>query len=437
MPMSIMPIPREKSLDSTLALLHDGYTFMSKRCERLQSDVFETRLMLRKATCVMGEDAAAMFYHPGRFTRVRALPPTALVLLQDLGSVQLLDGEAHRRRKQMFMTLMTPANMRQLIVILEEHWQRRIDKWMAMDEVVLHHEIEQLLCGVVCQWAGVTLTEAAVQQRTREFAAMIDGAGAVGPRNWKGMLLRSRTERWVRGMIETARAGRMAVPDGSAIQVIGTHRDANGELLETKVAAVELINILRPTVAVARYVTFAALAMHQYPECRQGIRSGDESDLAWFVQEVRRYYPFFPLVGGRVLQEFDWRGVHFAKNAWVLLDLYGTNHDRRIWGDPQVFRPARFHQWNGNPFNFIPQGGGDFDLGHRCAGEWITIRIVEVAARLLATAMDYDVPPQDLRIDLSRMPAMPRSRFMIRNVRRPAHAASGIGTVAGGRSQME
>jgi fatty-acid peroxygenase len=38
------------------------------------------------------------------------------------------------------------------------------------------------------------------------------------------------------------------------------------------------------------------------------------------------------------------------------------------------------------------------------------------AVRLLTTGMHYDVPPQDLRIDLSRLPAVPKSRFVIRDV---------------------
>ena len=59
-------IPHEKSVDSSLALLSDGYMFISKRCQRYQSDIFATRLMLRHAICVMGEDAARMFYHPDR-----------------------------------------------------------------------------------------------------------------------------------------------------------------------------------------------------------------------------------------------------------------------------------------------------------------------------------------------------------------------------------
>jgi fatty-acid peroxygenase len=39
-------IPRDNSLDSTLSLLSEGYTFISTRCERYQSDIFATRLML-------------------------------------------------------------------------------------------------------------------------------------------------------------------------------------------------------------------------------------------------------------------------------------------------------------------------------------------------------------------------------------------------------
>ena len=89
-------IPRDHQLDSTLALLSDGYTFISKRCRLYGSDIFETRLMLRKAICMMGEEAASVFYHANRFTRVGAMPKPALRLLQDTGSVALLDGQAHQ-----------------------------------------------------------------------------------------------------------------------------------------------------------------------------------------------------------------------------------------------------------------------------------------------------------------------------------------------------
>lgn len=410
--------PRDRSPDSTLALLRDGYTFISNRCRQLGSDVFETRLMFDTVICTMGEEAAEMFYHPGRFTRKRAMPPTALMLLQDKGSAQLMDGAAHRHRKRMFMSLMRAERFQSLVADFEDAWQSRIAIWAGMDMIVLQHEVEQLLCGAVCRWVGIPLTEAALQQRTAEFSAMIDGAGAIGPRNWKGLLVRARTEEWVRSIIDGIRLQHIRVPGDSPAHSIATWRDLDGKLLGGEAATVELINLLRPTVAVARYVTFAALALHCYPECRERIRSGEDGYLECFVQEVRRFYPFFPLVGGRVRRAFNWRGEHFAQGTWVLLDIYGTNHDVRIWGDPETFRPERFRDWNHSPFNFIPQGGGDVDNDHRCAGEQLAFQLVRAATRLLVSVMEYDVPDQNLRIDLSRMPAIPKSRFVMENVRR-------------------
>lgn len=85
-------------------------------------------------------------------------------------------------------------------------------------------------------------------------------------------------------------------------------------------------------------------------------------------------------------------------------------------GRPQEFRPERFRAWDEDSFNFIPQGGGDHYLGHRCPGEWIVLAIMKVAAHLLVNAMRYDVPDQDLSIDFARLPALPKSGFVMRNV---------------------
>lgn len=166
---SLSPMPRDSNIDSTLALLCDGYTFISRRCQLYRSDVFQTRLMLRKVICTMGAEAAGMFYHAGRFTRRRAVPPTALMLLQDKGSMQLLDGDAHRWRKQMFMSLMSPTSIQQLARIAADQWRAQIGKWETVKEVVLLYEVQEIFCRAVCNWAGVRLTELEARQRTRDL----------------------------------------------------------------------------------------------------------------------------------------------------------------------------------------------------------------------------------------------------------------------------
>ena len=409
-------VPRLEVLDASPSLLREGYLFGTRRFARLGTDAFETRLMLRKALFAYGEEAAQHFYTPDRLTRKGALPLPSLGLLQDLGSALVLDGEQHRVRKAMWLSLMTPAALDELADLFEQHWPAQVERASGAHEVVLLDLAHEVLCRAICEWSGVPLPEEDVPQRTRQFVAMHEGAGAFGPRNWRGQLLRSPTERWARGLVQQVRDGRLAVADGRALQVMSEHRDADGELLDVGTAAVELINVLRPTVSVARFVVFAALALHEQPDLRGRI-AGDDDLVRCMAQEVRRYYPFFPLVGGRVQDEFDWRGTRWRRGDWLLLDLYASNHDARIWGDPQQFRPDRFSGWRGSPFSLIPQGGGDYATTHRCPGEAPVLRLLDRAVRLLAIATTYEVPPQDLAVDLTRMPAAPRSCFVVRDLR--------------------
>ena len=410
-------IPRDKNPDSTLALMSDPYGFISKRCRRYHSDLFETRLLLRKTICMTGPEAARLFYDPSRFVRSGAPPGRIEKTLFGQGGVQGLDDEAHRHRKRMFMSLMTPEQIRQLAETTADWWRTYARRWSSMDEVVLYDELHELLTRSVCTWAGVPLKESEVRRRARELTALFDYAGSVGPKHWWSRLARKRADRWIEGIIRQIRAGRLHPPEQTAAHAITWHRDLNGELLSPHVAAVEVLNVLRPTVAVAVYITFIAHALHEYPECRRKLEAGEVGYDELFVQEVRRFYPFFPSVIARSRDDFEWKGYHIPQGRRVVLDLYGTNHDLRTWNAPEEFRPERFRQWDGSPFTFIPQGGGDHDTKHRCPGEWITLELMKVSLDVLARQIQYDVPDQDLRIDYSRLPALPRSRLAITDVR--------------------
>jgi fatty-acid peroxygenase len=184
--------------------------------------------------------------------------------------------------------------------------------------------------------------------------------------------------------------------------------------------------VIRPTVAIAWYVAFAALALHDYPAAADRLAStpiiagsGGISQYAdWFMQEVRRLYPFAPFLGAKVRSPFTWRGHAFEPGVLVLLDVYGTNHDPRIWEAPDELRPERFEHWRDDGYELIPQGGGDRTTGHRCPGEWITMHEVTLALHFLTRGISYKMRTnQDLSFDLSRMPTRPRSGVMICDVR--------------------
>jgi len=188
--------------------------------------------------------------------------------------------------------------------------------------------------------------------------------------------------------------------------------------IHSKTIAVEVINLLRPIVAISIYINFLTLAIYHYPEEKKKLKLNNDEYREMFVQEVRRFYPFFPFIAALVKKDFNWGNFQFEKDTLAILDIYGTNHDPNIWEDPDLFNPERFADWEGSPFGFIPQGGGDYWKGHRCAGEWITMEIMKVSLDFLVNQIDFDIPVQDLSFSMVRMPSIPQSKIVINNIKR-------------------
>ncbi|MBW7458400.1 cytochrome P450 [Paenibacillus sepulcri] len=411
-------VPHEHGLDHTLALMREGYLFIPNRMEKYKSDIFVTHLLGQKVICMSGEEAVKVFYDPERFVRKGALPKRLQESLFGANGVQTMDGEAHIHRRLLFLSLLTPPHQKRLAELAMEQWQTASSKWESADKVVLFEEAKEILCRTACIWAGVPLQESEVKGRASDFSAMVDAFGAVGLRHLRGRLARNRTEDWIRSLIEDVRAGKLKAEEDSALYSMSFYKALDGSQLDTQIAAVELINVLRPIVAIATFITFSALALYKHPEWKEKLRSGSGDDLEMFTQEVRRYYPFVPILGARVREDFIWNHCEFKKGTLAILDIYGINHDARIWSNPEEFRPERFKEWKGGWFEFIPQGGGDPDKGHRCPGEGVTVEIMKASLDFLVDKIEFEVPEQKLRYSLRRMPSIPGSGFEMSHIRR-------------------
>lgn len=408
------PAPRDSAFDSTLAFFREGYGFVGRRCRRLESDLFRTRILLRPVLCMMGEEAARRFYDGASFTRVGAMPQTTLRLLQDKGSVQMLDGAAHAARKRLFLDLASDGEAARIGALFERQWHRMLPLWRRRGSIVFHEAMVEMLTIVACDWAGVPPAASRRPRLAQALAAMVNGAGSAGPRNWRAQLRRRWAERWARQRIREVRSGAIELPPQAPLARLVAFEDGDGSTLETSVAAVELLNLLRPIVAVARFLTFAALALHQHPAWRARLLNDAEGRWSHaFAQEVRRFYPFFPVIGGRARAAFTFCGHDFVPGDWVLFGLHATNHDPRLWPEPDSFRPERFLGWRSNGFDLVPQGAGDMRRDHRCPGEAITLALLRQATLQLA-GLDHRVPRQNLKVPLNRFPTLPRSGMVMR-----------------------
>ncbi|TWT02496.1 cytochrome P450 [Planomicrobium sp. CPCC 101079] len=412
------PIPRTKEFDSTMSLVKEGFDFIPRRRQALGSDIFTTRFMGQKAVCIAGEEAAALFYDPKYFKRKGALPKPLKKTLLGEGGIHEQDGEEHHHRKLMFLSMMTPERLEDIKRMVIEELDAKVSEWQTKKQVRLFDEVEEILARAICHWAGLPLKESEVKQRTQELSAMVDSFGGSPKRFKEGAVARQSQEKWLEGIIKDIRSGIYNPPSYTAAYIVAHHKGTDGKYLPLHTAAVELNNAYRPMQATAYLIAFGALALHEYPETRAKLQAGQNNYSRMFAQEVRRFYPFTPAMGAKVKRDFVWHGYHFKKNMMVILDIFGTNRHPDSWTNADEFIPERFHDWKGSPFAFVQQGGGDHYMGHRCAGEWMTVMIMQAFFKYLTENISYTVPEQDLRYDMRRMPTLPKSRFIISNVKK-------------------
>lgn len=402
-------IPDLGVLDSTTGFLTDGYEFGRNRFARVGGDAFHTRLIGRPVTVLFGAEAARMFGDGRHFSRERAMPSTLQHLLQDKGSVQTLQDDPHRHRKSLFIEVLQPSQLERLRERFADEWQA-IRSAAAGTPIAVADASALALTRAALGWTGIPPERVHTDRLSAHLVAMVDNAARVGPSHWRARLTRRRTERWAAQAVDAVREGRMPVAADAPIATLARHEDAAGHPLAAEIAAVELLNLLRPTVAVSRFLAFTALALIEHPEWRVRIREG--APVEWFVNEVRRTSPFFPVVGGTARMDFAWRGSRIEVGDWIILDLWATNHDPRSWSAPDHFDPDRFAEWDGDVNALIPQGAGSLEDDHRCPGEGAAMTLMGEFARSFA-ASEVNIPEQDFTVDLRRFPAIPADHVRV------------------------
>ncbi|UDY24782.1 hypothetical protein [Nocardioides sp. Kera G14] len=369
--------------DHTLRLLRDPYGFILTELRRSGGgDVARTGLLGQPAVCLSGPEAADWFYGP-QLHRAGAAPLPVQLTLFGRGGVQSLDGRAHHHRKQLFAPLHDEQEVTRLAAEVAAELHAAAASW-AGREVSLYRAVQPPLFRAVCRWAGVPLGPGEAERRTPSVVSLFDDAAGPGPRHVRALLNRVRCDRWATRVIRDLR--RRPTPLRPTLaERVARHRDEAGVLLPVHTAAVELLNILRPTVAVSVFIAKLGQTLAERPGVAERLAAADTDERMRFIEEVRRLHPFFPAVVARTSEETTYGGCPMRRGTRVLLNLVGSG---------------------------IPQGGGDVWQGHRCPGEPITRAVMAVALDLLLT-LDHDVlsPP---RVDAHRAPAIPVDGFRIR-----------------------
>ena len=215
------------------------YRFLADLRQERGSDVVPTRLLGIPVIGIGGPEAARLFYDESRLQRSGALPRALKKTLFGAGGVHGLDGQAHRRRKDLFMRQMTPEALERLERIADRHWREAIASWAGRPEVVLFDEAARILTRTAVEWVNAPMPAAGATALAQNLVARVDGFGSLGARHVRARLARSRTELWARTVIGDIRGGRLDPPRDSVAHQVALHRDADGKLLPAQVAAPE------------------------------------------------------------------------------------------------------------------------------------------------------------------------------------------------------
>jgi fatty-acid peroxygenase len=392
--------------DLAIRLLRQGYTALPRiRPTGLVTDSYRTRLMGRPTTVLAGESGARLFYDTTAVRRKGAVPPPLAKLLFGRGAVHGLDDQEHAERKRIFLDVVAESAVDELAEQVAKELASRVPAWVDRDQVSVFDELVEVYGTTVLAWAGVRLDEHEATRAAQDLAANVDGFGGQGLAYARAWRARRRSERWATAQVRAVRRGDVAPPPGSALALFAVSP------LPDHTAAVELLNVVRPTVAVSWFGTFAALALDEHPEWRERVRDDAVAREA-FAHEVRRLCPFVPALAARTRRALTWQGERLPAGRRLILDVRGIDLDPRTFPEPLVFDPGRFLAGMPGPYAFLPQGGGHPETGHRCPGERITMRLLDVTIAALAGAT-YDVVG-DRRAPLRRIPTRPEGGLRIR-----------------------
>ena len=394
----------------SLQLLRGGYAALKDNVHRHGRDgTYPARMLGRRAHVVWGAEGARLFYDTSLVQRAGAVPPALARLLFGTGAVHGLDDEMHTRRKAIFLDVLSPARVDDLAATVHRALGERVSTWPERGDVSVFSELVEVYGSSVLRWAGIDVPEEEARRRGHELAQIVDGFGGAGLAYVRGAAARRRSNRWAAALIGQARRGQLQPPPGCALEVWALGAGAE---LDPETAGVELLNVLRPTVAVAWLGTFAALALHGFPEWRPRLVRDEEGVRHAFAQEVRRTAPFAPALAARARSAIDRGGVRLQPGDFLVLDVLGTDHDPSRWPDPVRFDPNRFLDEQPGPYDLVAQGGGDPRLGHRCPGEPLATALLRETVGCLA-GIDYSIV-SDPSYDPRRIPALPRQGLVIR-----------------------
>ncbi len=420
-------------LGETLSFVQDIFGFIRKRRQRY-GPVFRTSILGKPAVFISGPQLAEKWLDPALIERAGALPPNVLELFGgDANIVPLLDGEAHRKRKQALLTAFSREAIASYLPRVQRNIEEHLAGWVAAKELAVTEDLKRLAIEALC---GCVLG----LEPGDELRRLLDDYGRVGaafaglPIDLPGTAYRSglkARDRILAVLREQVRKHQQR-PGSDGLSRILAAASAAGEPLTVETAALEMHHFV-----LAGVIVFAELAglvreLHDDAAVRQKVKAEVIAQasggpimpaqlrqlpyLLQVVNEVKRTCPNVPMSFGRARAPIQMNGYVIPRGWLVMMAVVESNQDA-VFTDPSIFDPERFGpgraEHERHPHAFMPQGAGELS-GHKCAGYDFSTVMMQLFAILLVRGYSWELPPQDFGMRWNRIPPEHKSGLVVR-----------------------
>jgi len=399
-------------LGSLIALKKNPYGFIKEQ-QAKHGNVFKTTLLGKDVVFLVGNEAMNAMNNEENVTRGKPLHKQVDVLAS--GGTNLcmfMDGDNHKTRKALLYTLVTEEAMNTYLPIIDEEMQVMLNDWSKKEEVTIFPHCLPFVTAIVFRiFGGLDKVRVVSEQKhlQRLMADLIDGMDNGGSVNLpfsaysKAAKSAHEITRIFKKQIKHFRDELIANKDAKlppsyaailARTVIGEKKGSHliGDL------AKELNHIALAFVGF-RLTTNLVLELAKNPNIKDRVIKEMKSCLPLdsdgkfvgtptvaqlnsltytdqVIRETLRLYPTVPAILGFSKKEFQIESVTVPKNTQLIASPYSTNHDAKVYSNPDVFDPERFSPSRFEDlrakcphFAHVPQGGGKPMESHRCVGE--------------------------------------------------------------------
>jgi len=410
-------------LGETLTFAKNPFAFIDERLAR-HGRIFRSRLLGRNAVVIAGPEAAGRFIDGSVVMRDDSMPPHVQQLFAGR-SLPLLDGDAHRQRKSAVNQAFSRAAITDYLPQMQASIETAFKRWAGAGEIRWLDEMKRLSIEVICSTIMGLPPGSAMDALRRDYEILLNVFSTLpinipGTRYNKALKARDRIMDLFRATVRERRKA----PTGDGLSRILA---AGGATLGDEDAALELHHIV-----IAGFIVFGELGatvmqLTDHPDVREKLAAEIEAKspggpitlealmsmpyLLQVVNEVKRLTPIIPGVFGIAKDGFELDGMTVPAGWMIIWTIRPTHiahgvYDHAERFDPDRFSPARAEDRR-HEHAFVPQGAGPV-TGHRCPGLDFATYFMEVFAIVLLRGFSWELPPQNLELDYSKVPPEPK-----------------------------